>query len=74
MSLRVELRRPDSQHRKEHAALVGVDGISSDNTPRLPSGAIGQGFDVAEFGGISFRSHVTTLGDLSNRPEFRLLL
>jgi hypothetical protein len=73
MSLRVLFRRPDTQHRQEHAALVGIDGICSDYASRLPSGAIGQGFDVTEFGGISFRSHDTTLGDSSNRLEFRLL-
>jgi hypothetical protein len=73
MPLRVLLRRPDSQHRQEHAALVGIDGIGSDYASRLPSGAIGQGFDVAEFGGITICSHALTLGDLSNRPEFRLL-
>jgi hypothetical protein len=31
---------------------------------------VGQWFDVAEFGGIRFRSHETTLGDPSNPERF----
>ena len=49
--LRLEFRGPNTEHRQEDAAFVGVGRVGRDYAPGLAGGVVGQWFDVADFGG-----------------------
>jgi hypothetical protein len=58
------LRRPNTEHRQENPALVGVVRVCGYNTPGLARGVIGQRFDVADVTMVGFRRHCLTVREV----------
>jgi hypothetical protein len=56
-------RGSNAEHGKEDSALIGIGRVCGNYPPGLAGGVVGEGFDVAELGGIRFCGQRTTLGD-----------
>lgn len=61
--LRVDLGWPDTQHREQHAALVGIVRVRGHDALRLVGSLVGQRLEVVDRGWFGLGWHSPSLGD-----------